>query len=71
LIDVNAMKIDIDLKVCLQSGQCCYLFPDFVRLGDDGFPQVLEQVAQLNNVERAEELVDTCPAMAIKVVQID
>jgi hypothetical protein len=40
-------------------------------LRDDSFPEILPAIAdghQLVDLERAEELVDTCPAMAIHIV---
>ncbi|MGI9324700.1 MAG: ferredoxin [Pseudomonadales bacterium] len=66
--------IEINLKKCIKSGQCCYMFPDLVRLREDGFPAPLPQIAnghQAVDLNRAEELVDTCPAMAIHIVESD
>ena len=68
---MTELRIEIDLKRCLKSGQCCYMFPDLIRLRDDSFPEILPAIAdghQLVDLERAEELVDTCPAMAIHIV---
>jgi ferredoxin len=63
------MNVSIDHKKCLRSGQCTYLHPDLFREGDDGFPVVLVEHPEGEQLEGAEDAADICPASAIRVLE--
>jgi len=63
----KAIQIRIDLKACVQSGQCAYFFPDIVRLRADGFPELIVAEFDASGRTRVEDLENVCPAMAIVV----
>jgi ferredoxin len=59
------MKIVIDNKKCLRSGQCTYLHPKLLKEGPDGYPVVLVDVVPDDLVKEAEDAADICPSGAI------
>lgn len=61
----SRMKLTIDRDACLRSAQCIYLHPDLFREGDDHVPVVLVEEPQGEQLEKAEEAADICPASAI------
>lgn len=51
------------------SGQCYYMYPELVRMKDDGYPEVIaSRVANVSD-ETLRELIEGCPAMAIESVE--
>ena len=62
------VKIEIDLKVCLKSGQCSYLHPKLFGRDDDDFPVAKIDEPDAELIEGAEQAVELCPAGAIAIV---
>lgn len=62
-----AQKIRIDLSVCVTSGQCYYLFPDLIQAGEGGRPEIIASAVAQSEAARVDELINTCPAMAIEL----
>ncbi len=63
------MPIRINLSRCVMSGQCYYMYPELVRMKDDGYPEVIaSRVANVSD-ETLRELIEGCPAMAIESVE--
>lgn len=62
------MKLVIDRKACLKSGQCTYAHPDLLREGADGYPEVLVSPVPGERMAEAEDAVEMCPAGAISLV---
>ena len=61
------MKLEIDLQRCARTGQCYYTHPELVRRGEDDHPEVLVPASSEEQREAAEDVVDLCPQMAIKL----
>lgn len=66
----SRMKLTIDRDSCLRSGQCIYLHPDLFREGDDHVPVVLVEELDGEQLEKAEEAADICPASAIILASV-
>lgn len=61
------MRIELDKKACLKSGQCTYLHPQLFSEGADGYPVVrVEEVPEELQAE-AEDAAEICPSGAIEV----
>ncbi len=59
------MKLVVDRKACLKSGQCTYLHPELFTEGSDGYPETTVDDVKEEMREAAEEAIDLCPASAI------
>lgn len=62
------MKLEVDRKACLKSGQCTYMHPRLFKQGEDLFPIVIVDEVPEELAEEAEDAADICPASAISVV---
>jgi ferredoxin len=63
------MKLTLDRKACLKSGQCTYLHPALFEEGPDGYPVVLHEDVPPELEQEAEDAVEICPSQAIVVEQ--
>ena len=61
------MKVTVDRKTCLRSGQCTYLHPKLFKEGEDGYPVVLFEDVPDDLKEEAEDAADICPSGAIHI----
>lgn len=61
------MKLSVDTKTCLRSGQCTYLHPELFREGPGGYPEVIAEEVPEELREAAEDTVDVCPSQAISL----
>jgi ferredoxin len=63
------MKVTVDRKKCLRSGQCIYLHPKLFKEGPDGYP-VIQHEGDLPDdlAKEAEDAADVCPSGAIDTV---
>ena len=62
------MRLVIDYKKCLKSGQCSYLHADLIKADPDGAPRVIVETIGDDLREAAEDAVDLCPSGAISLV---
>jgi len=61
------MKLSVDRKTCLRSGQCTYLHPKLFKEGEDGYPVVLVEDVPDDLKQEAEDAADICPSGAIVI----
>ena len=61
------MKLSVDRKTCLRSGQCTYLHPKLFKEGEDGYPIVLLEDVPDDLKQEAEDAADICPSGAILI----
>jgi ferredoxin len=61
------MKLTVDRKICLKSGQCTYLHPELFRERPDGYPEVIVEEVTEALRKGAEEAAELCPASAISL----
>jgi ferredoxin len=61
------IKIEVDMSLCQNYGQCVFEAPRIFHLNDD---DKLEHLAEANDDERdqVEAAVDVCPMQAIRIV---
>lgn len=64
----RVVKIEIDRRACLKSGQCSYLHPELFERDDDDFPVAKIEEPGVDLIERAEQAVELCPASALALV---
>jgi ferredoxin len=62
------MKIEINRRSCLKSGQCSYLHPELFERDGDDFPIAKTEQVSESLIEGAEEAIELCPASAITLV---
>jgi ferredoxin len=63
------MRLVIDYKKCLKSGQCSYLHAELIKADQDGTPRVIVDKIGDDLREAAEDAVDLCPSGAIALVE--
>jgi ferredoxin len=63
------MRLTVDRNVCMRSGQCSYLHPELFREDDDGFPIVLVEHPEGEQLAAAEDAAELCPSGAIRLVE--
>ena len=63
------MRLVIDYKKCLKSGQCSYLHSELITAGADGTPRVITEQIEEPLRDAAEDVVDLCPSGAIALVE--
>ena len=59
------MRLVIDYKKCLKSGQCSYLHSELITASTDGTPRVITEQIEESLRDAAEDVVDLCPSGAI------
>ena len=64
----SQMKIEIDRRSCLKSGQCSYLHPELFERDAEDFPIAKIEQVEASLIEGAEEAVELCPASALTLV---
>lgn len=62
------MRLVIDYKKCLKSGQCSYLHAELIKADPDGTPRVIVEKIGDDLRANAEDAVDLCPSGAIALV---
>ena len=61
------MKVVIDKERCLMSGECYYNHPEVFRMDDEGYPVVLIDQLEQQALQRVNEAIEVCPAVAISL----
>ncbi|MCC6381346.1 MAG: ferredoxin [Dehalococcoidia bacterium] len=62
------MRVEINRKTCLRSGQCTYLHPNVFRVGDDGYPLAPAEELPPAREAEAEDAAEICPSGAITLI---
>jgi ferredoxin len=65
------MRIEINLRTCVRSGQCSYLHPELFDRDSEDFPA--SKVEHPGEEHRAaiEDAVELCPTSSISLVEDD
>jgi ferredoxin len=61
------MRLKIDHKLCLKSGQCAYMQPEIFKMNEDGSPVALVTEPTGAQIEQAQDAVTMCPSQAISL----
>jgi len=60
-------KVVVDRAICLKAGQCYYLQPSVFRADSQGWPEIVVEHPEGDELEAAEDAVEICPSGAITV----
>lgn len=60
-------KVVVDRAICLKAGQCYYLQPGVFRADAQGWPEIIVERPEGDELEAAEDAVEICPSGAITV----
>ncbi len=60
-------KVVVDRSICLKAGQCYYLQPSVFRADSQGWPEIIVEHPEGDELEAAEDAVEICPSGAIVV----
>ena len=60
-------KVVVDRAICLKAGQCYYLQPGVFRADLQGWPEIVVEHPEGDELEAAEDAVEICPSGAITV----
>ncbi len=60
-------KVVVDRAICLKAGQCYYLQPGVFRADSQGWPEIVVEHPEGDELEAAEDAVEICPSGAITV----
>lgn len=60
-------KVVVDRAICLKAGQCYYLQPGVFRADSQGWPEIVVEHLEGDELEAAEDAVEICPSGAITV----
>lgn len=60
-------KVVVDRAICLKAGQCYYLQPSVFRADPQGWPEIVVEHPEGDELEAAEDAVEICPSGAITV----
>ncbi len=63
------MRLVIDYRKCLKSGQCSYLHAELITADPDGTPRVIAERLGEDLRAAAEDAVDLCPSGAISLTE--
>lgn len=63
------MKIKIDKTKCIGCGTCVAICPEVFELTDEGKAKVKIQEFKGLKVQEVQEAVDSCPVVAIELVE--
>ncbi len=58
-------KVVVDRSICLKAGQCYYLQPSVFRADSQGWPEIIVEHPEGEELEAAEDAVEICPSGAI------
>jgi ferredoxin len=61
------VRVVINRRTCLKSGQCTYLHPELFREDSDGFPVALVAELEDEQMEDAQDAADICPSQSITI----
>ena len=61
------MKILVDKDKCFMSGECYYIHPELFKMDSEGYPEVIKNPLTKELVKHAEEAVEVCPAVALRL----
>lgn len=62
------MKIEIDRRACVKSGQCNYIHPELFERDAEDFPVAKVESIGEDLIAGAEDAVEICPASALALV---
>ena len=60
-------KVVVDRAICLKAGQCYYLQPGVFRADSQGWPEIVVEHPEGDELAAAEDAVEICPSGAITV----
>ena len=65
------MKLTVNLDRCIKAAECSTYHAELFAARDDGFPIVVVEEPEGDQVEDAEDAVRVCPGNAIALIDDD
>ncbi len=66
--EISTKKLTVDSEVCIACGACYgSVAPDLFVSDDEGKSKVIKQPENEDELKKAQEAVDSCPAQAISL----
>ncbi len=65
------MKLSVNLDRCIKAAECSTYHAELFAARDDGFPVVIVEEPEGDQVEDAEDAVRVCPGNAITLTRDD
>ncbi len=65
------MKLAVNLERCIKAAECSTYHAELVKARDDGFPSVIVEEPEGEQLEDAEDAVRVCPGNAITLTSDD
>lgn len=62
------MRLTVNYRTCLKTGQCYYLHPELFRQREDFYPAVLVERLDEGLRAAAEDAIDLCPSRSIRFI---
>ncbi|HCV00859.1 MAG: ferredoxin [Dehalococcoidia bacterium] len=65
------MKLSVNLERCIKAAECSTYHAELFAASDDGFPLVIVEEPEGEQLEDAEDAVRVCPGNAITLTRED
>ena len=65
------MKLSVNLDRCIKAAECSTYHAELFAARDDGFPVVIVEEPEGDQIEDAEDAVRVCPGNAIVLLEDD
>lgn len=67
---MSSSTLRVDPIACVGHGICADLFPEWIRLDDWGYPVIRSDLIPPELLDQAKWAVANCPALALRVVDV-
>jgi len=69
--DTSSVRLEVDWTRCAAHGLCGQLAPGLVQLDENGYPIIADEDVPHRLVAEAQEAVEKCPALALRLNETD
>lgn len=68
---MRQIRLQVDMELCQDHAQCCYVAPQAFELDPDGHLIEPAGTQSIDLLDALEDAVDACPVQAISLAVID
>jgi ferredoxin len=65
--ETSSLRLEVDWTRCAAHGLCGKLAPGVVQLDENGYPMIVDADIPHEHVANAQEAVEKCPALALRL----
>ncbi|MDN3358707.1 NADH-ubiquinone oxidoreductase-F iron-sulfur binding region domain-containing protein [Actinomadura sp. DC4] len=69
--EASSVRLEVDWTRCAAHGLCGHLAPGLVQLDENGYPIIADADVPHRLVSEAQEAVEKCPALALRLIETD